>query len=171
MTSAWNWNGAKGMRSRRRPRGRPFRPLPPTSKLLLHESTVFNKDDIVGKEIKPSESVRYKMRKVMVTCTVRMPPGELLNFIIVKCSSPLVNWAGSFTQPALLVKENSQDMITILARGKIETTGLSGHDCAKSFSRFVRLGSGVSQSQHLYLVIFTSEAMKAVLEHRMYLDV
>ncbi|ATY70083.1 capsid protein [Cow vetch latent virus] len=171
MVSNWSSSGRKWRHSGRKGGGRPFKPIVPTTRLVVHSTALLNKDDVVGCEIRPKDISRYKMRKVMLTCTVRMPPGELLNYLVVKCSSPLVNWGAAFSSPALLVKEDCQDMITILGKGKIESSGVAGSDCTKSFSRFVKLGSGVTQTQHLYVILYTSVSMKSVLEHRMYVEV
>nr|AZH68506.1 capsid protein [Faba bean necrotic yellows virus] len=172
MASTWNWSGKKGGRTLRRPYGRPYKSYVPTTRVVVHQSAVLKKDEVAGTEIKPEgDVVRYKMKKVMLTCTLRMAPGELVNYVIVKCNSPIVTWSAAFTSPALLVKESCQDMITIVAKGKVESNGVAGTDCTKSFNRFIQLGSGITQTQHLYVVLYTSVALKAVLEHTVYVEV
>nr|BAU21081.1 capsid protein [Milk vetch dwarf virus] len=171
MVSNWNWNGVKRRRTPRRGYGRPYKPVVPITRVVVHQSALLKKDEVVGCEIKPDGDVaRYKMRKVMLTCTLRMAPGELVNYIIVKSSSPIANWSAAFTTPALLVKESCQDMISIIAKGKVESNGVAGTDCTKSFNKFIRLGAGISQTQHLYVVMYTSVALKLVLEHRVYIE-
>ncbi|AHC72178.1 capsid protein [Black medic leaf roll virus] len=169
-----NWplrRRAVGKRSNRRGYGR-FYPNTPTSRVLYHSSAVLQKESITGTEIKPDGEVgRYKMKKIMLTCTVKIPPGELMNFLVVKSSSPLVNWANIFTTPALLVKESAQDMVTIIAKGKIESSGAGVSEVTKSFNKFIYLGSGVSQTQHVYIIMYSSASVKVVLEHRMYIEV
>nr|QED45324.1 CP [Milk vetch dwarf virus] len=172
MVSNWNWSGKKGRRTPRRAYSRPFKSSAPTTRVLVHQSALLKKDEVSGSEIKPEgDVIRYKMKKVMLTCTLRMPPGELVNYLIVKCSSPIVNWSAAFTAPALLVKESCQDMVTIIGKGKVESNGMAGTDCTKSFNKFIKLGAGISQTQHLYVVLYTSVALKTVLEHRMYIEV
>nr|CAG77491.1 capsid protein [Faba bean necrotic stunt virus] len=172
MVSNWNWSGKKGRRTPRRGYTRPFKSAVPTTRVVVHQSAVLKKDEVSGSEIKPDGDVaRYKIRKVMLSCTLRMRPGELVNYLIVKCSSPIVTWSAAFTAPALMVKESCQDMITIIGKGKVESNGVAGSDCTKSFNKFIRLGAGISQTQHLYVVMYTSEAVKAVLEHRVYIEV
>ncbi|QGV56710.1 capsid protein [Milk vetch chlorotic dwarf virus] len=170
-----NWplrRSVVGKRSYRRGYGRFYKNNSPTSKVLVHASSVLQKESITGAEIKPSDDVgRYKMKKVMLTCTVKMPPGELMNFLVVRSSSVLANWANLFSTPALLVKEPAQDMVTIIAKGKIESVGSGVSEVTKSFNRFIYLGSGVSQTQHVYVIMYSSASVKVVLEHRMYVEV
>nr|Q87019.1 RecName: Full=Capsid protein; Short=CP; AltName: Full=Coat protein [Subterranean clover stunt virus (strain J)]AAA75463.1 coat protein variant [Subterranean clover stunt virus] len=164
--------GRKGVRSQRRKYSRPVAYKPPSSKVVSHVETVLNKKDVTGAEMKPfNDGSRYSMKKIMVSATLTMAPGELLNYLIVKSNSPIANWSSSFSNPSLMVKESVQDTVTILRRGKLESSGTAGKDVTKSFSRFVNLGLGISQTQHLYLIIYSSDAMKITLETRMYIDV
>ncbi|AAA68021.1 coat protein [Subterranean clover stunt virus] len=163
--------GRKGLRSQRRKYSR-IAYKPPSSKVVSHVESVLNKRDVTGAEVKPfADGSRYSMKKVMLIATLTMAPGELVNYLIVKSNSPIANWSSSFSNPSLMVKESVQDTVTIVGGGKLESSGTAGKDVTKSFRKFVKLGSGISQTQHLYLIIYSSDAMKITLETRMYIDV
>ncbi|AFK65511.1 capsid protein [Pea necrotic yellow dwarf virus] len=162
------------VKKRRTPRGgarRYSKAVAPTTKVAFHQSTVLNKEDIVGFEIKPPDITRYKIRRVVLFCTFRMPPGELLNYLIVKTNSPLLNWGAVFTAPGLMVKEQFQDMVTIVTGGKLEGSGVAGSTSLKAMRKVVNLGAGVAQTQHMYVVFFSSDSMKAILEGRVYVAI
>ncbi|QBO55989.1 capsid protein [Parsley severe stunt associated virus] len=164
-----NW-GRKATRTYRRKYSKIVK-RPPSTKIVNRSDIILKSRDVAGIEIKAfADSTRYTTKNLMLVGTFSMAPGQLLRYLIVKTTSPISAYSAVFSNPSLMVSEIGQDMVTILKKGKIESSGLSG-DVVKSFERFVRLGPGVPSSQHLYVIFYSSDGMKGVIENRSYIEV
>nr|QIH29486.1 capsid protein [Parsley severe stunt associated virus]QIH29487.1 capsid protein [Parsley severe stunt associated virus] len=163
--------GRKATRSYRRKYSKIVK-RPPSTKIVNRSDIILKSRDVAGLEIKAfADATRYTTKSIMLVGTFSMASGQLLRYLVVKTTTPVSSVAAVFSNPSLMVSEVGQDMVTILKKGKIESSGIGTGDAVKSFERFIRLGSGVPSSQHLYVIFYSSDGMKGVIESRSYIEV